>query len=633
MAWPDWPKDDTKGLARYVLPNVAERLKLAIVRDDAHAGGDHVAVARAVYEALAGCDLRYARELYHPDDMVQRIRDPDVMLRGGGDATCLDLALLFAGACLGHELLVLVVIVEGHAFAAISKVDDPRNPLSFSRIGRDGEWVRQGLLGPGNGPPRPQDVYIQLVAENGNYLPIECTGFAKSVALPQDVPEGRARRNGLLDFNGAVAAARAQLNTRAFRFAVDPAVLQRELKYSPNEPSTRNVPEDLRIRLAAIFDQHRLFGGRTRELQALDRFVNNHAGGYQLVTGESGSGKSALLANWIRSLEARDDVKVAYHFINRQQRLAGEPDFLRTLCQQIKVLRGEGRDVPSSLDDLQALYLRFITEGVPGSRLILVIDGIDEADRWTPGPREFPFPPPHGMYVVISARTMGRDWLAQLDLARKAECLVLGQLDREAIADLLRSAGPPANAFAGQAAFVATLHERSNGDPFYLQFLVKDIETGAIKSQADLAKQPAGVNGYLERWWDDVEVSLEHESVRDLLGYLLVARGALTRADLVNLSKEDKLDGFTIDSAIKRVARYIVGSDKAGYDLCHPRFRQYISDEKVTPQGQDIYRDRLLAFCAGWKNSHNRYADTSSKPSVSPPPETGLLCWLGLQGF
>jgi hypothetical protein len=450
---------------------------------------------------------RYARELYHPDDMVQRIRDPDVMLEGGGDATCLDLALLFAGACLGKELLPLVIIVDGHAFAAVSKMDDPRNPTSYERIGRDGAWVTEGVLGPSNGLPEPQEIYSELVAEDGNYLPIECTGFAKSEAMPQDVPEGQGRRSGLLDFDAAVAAARAQLKARAFQFAVDPAVLQRVKKYSPNEPSTRNVPEDLRIRLATIFDQHRLFGGRSGELQVLDDFVKNRAWGYKLVTGQSGSGKSALLANWIRMLEARDDVKVAYHFINRQQRRSGERDFLRTICQQIKVLRGEGREVPSDLEDLQALYLRLITEGLP-ARLVLVVDGIDEAEGWTPGAREFPFPLPDGAYVVISARTMARDWLAELGLAGKAEPLALRGLNQEAIADLLRSAGPAAGFFAGDAAFVAKLHERSSGDPFYLQFLVKDIEAGDIASQADLERQPRGLTGYLGRWWEEVEASL-----------------------------------------------------------------------------------------------------------------------------
>src|SRR5918994_5907679 len=141
MPWPDWPKDDAKGLARYVLPDVAQRLALGIARDDALARGEREEVARAVYDALARKDLRYARELYHPDDLIQRIRDSDVMLDGAGDATCLDLTLLFAGVCLGNELLPLLVLVDGHAFAAVSLLDDPRNPASYGRIGRDGEWV------------------------------------------------------------------------------------------------------------------------------------------------------------------------------------------------------------------------------------------------------------------------------------------------------------------------------------------------------------------------------------------------------------------------------------------------------------------------------------------------------------
>jgi hypothetical protein len=57
MAWPDWPKDDAKGLARYVLPDLAERVRLDIVRDDALARDDRQAVVRAIYRALTKCDL------------------------------------------------------------------------------------------------------------------------------------------------------------------------------------------------------------------------------------------------------------------------------------------------------------------------------------------------------------------------------------------------------------------------------------------------------------------------------------------------------------------------------------------------------------------------------------------------
>lgn len=463
MAWPAWPIDEDKALARYVLPETAERVRLAIVRDDEIKKGDRLAVVRAIYEALAASDFRYAREMYAPDDGPQLIRDPGEMLTGGGDATCLDLALLFAGVCLGHELLPLVVIVEGHAFVAVSLEDDPRKPDSATRRGRDGVWVDEGVLLDGN-------QFGQLIAKNG-YVPVECTGFAKTETLADDVPEGRGRKNGKLDFEAAIAAGRSQCTERQFRFAVDPALRQRVKKVAVYEPLARHVAPDLRQRLVSIFKQHRIFGGRQDEIAQLDAFVAGKDSGYLFVTGDSRSGKTALLANWIERLQEREDLSVAYHFINRQQDIAGEKDFLRTLSQQLRTLRGEGREVPAALDDLQALYRDLIAQGVPARPLVVVIDGLDEAEEWKPRERNFPFPPGPGVHVVFSARSLaGRNWLAEVQLAGRAEVLELKGLGAAAIAHLLRSAGQATKAFADDPQFVTLLGERSAGDPFYLQF-------------------------------------------------------------------------------------------------------------------------------------------------------------------
>src|SRR5262245_29398441 len=103
MAWPAWPKVNEKDLAKYVLPDVASRFRLVVNRDALLAGGDRLQVIAAIYDSLAKRDIRYARESYNPTIAEQSIRDPWVLLNGSGDGTCLDLALLFAGACLGNE--------------------------------------------------------------------------------------------------------------------------------------------------------------------------------------------------------------------------------------------------------------------------------------------------------------------------------------------------------------------------------------------------------------------------------------------------------------------------------------------------------------------------------------------------
>jgi len=245
MPWPPWSKLNEKGLAQYALKEVANRLRVEPDANDALTRQDgYSVVAEAIYRALAGCNVRYSAPLYNPDRAVQEIRDPDTILRGSNVGTCLDLALLYAGAALGYDLLPLVVLLQGHALVAVATARGRREATRSIRKTEEGAWVADGIL--------REAATLRKLVDCGNYILIECTGFsAAKEALPETVPEGRGRVQGLLPFDRATAAGREQLDRsdRAFLFAVDVAVLQDVGKLAPHEPPPHAV------RGLAVLDQ------------------------------------------------------------------------------------------------------------------------------------------------------------------------------------------------------------------------------------------------------------------------------------------------------------------------------------------------------------------------------------------
>ncbi|MGH8898189.1 MAG: AAA family ATPase, partial [Egibacteraceae bacterium] len=108
--WPRWRRDGQPGaLAQYVLPGeVTARLPGL----PGSGGGDALGRLRGVYEAFAVAGIRYAHELPSDDPDWQVIRPPDHVLASPHHATCLDMAVTFAGACLAVELHPLVVIAD-----------------------------------------------------------------------------------------------------------------------------------------------------------------------------------------------------------------------------------------------------------------------------------------------------------------------------------------------------------------------------------------------------------------------------------------------------------------------------------------------------------------------------------------
>jgi hypothetical protein len=122
-----WSKADERGIARFVNPDAAMEAwrldpRVDPLAEEQKPGGRRT-IARAVYNALRDRNpsITYDREKYlHRGEYCQNVRTPRQILETEGRGTCLDLALLFCGYCLEFGLLPLLVMVEGHAFAAVS---------------------------------------------------------------------------------------------------------------------------------------------------------------------------------------------------------------------------------------------------------------------------------------------------------------------------------------------------------------------------------------------------------------------------------------------------------------------------------------------------------------------------------
>ncbi len=599
MPWAAWAKINDKGLAQYVLPQIANRIRLSITRDDALTKpGGRRDVTEAIFNALCTFDIRYSRPLYNSIQEQQTIREPETMLDGSGDGTCLDLALLFAGVALGNELLPLVVVLDGHAVVAVSMEFGRREADSLRRPSDDGDWAGTGILS--------NATTLRALIDQNRYIIVECTGFAKSDAIPADVPEGQGRINGRLSFTRAIQAGREQLEraNRRLQFAVDVAYLQDIGKQSVFDPvgrSLERVKPHLKRRLARIFETHQLFGGRTEELTRLDAFVAGPSG-YMVVTGGSGSGKSALMANWIRRLEGRGR-QVAYHFISLQHDTAGHDETLLSLVQQLSYWNNQPASGTSGAE-MESSFIDLITES--NAPVVLVIDALDEAKGWEVGPQLFPARLAPNVHVVLSARVVaGKDWIAHLDLQRP-EHIELGPLSQAGVEEVLRTADVPEWAFDQNA--LVELTDKINGDPFYLRVLVEDLLSGRITTPAALETRPKGVDEYFRRWWDEIRTSIGAQAVQDMLGYLLVARGPISASELKNVSPDDALSGFSFDAALENIRRFVVGDADRGFSLSHWRFQDYLAREVLTDADQRPYRNRLDDWCDQWRQNKGRYA-------------------------
>lgn len=225
-----WLKAEPRTLARFAIPDVLPDLiipnSLEIERQHKVRG-----VLQAIYERLLAHRIAYAREPYFANSAVaQRIRTVEEVWRTG-QGTCLDLALLFCSLCLAHDLLPLLIILDGphgnHALIAVAHTATRRTDQSARPL-----WA---AFQEGTGALTSNKMCIEDLLYH--YLPIECTGVASgSNLLSSILPEGKYRdSDGQMSFDMALKAGQDhfQESARDFSYALDIAVLQDQFLFLP----------------------------------------------------------------------------------------------------------------------------------------------------------------------------------------------------------------------------------------------------------------------------------------------------------------------------------------------------------------------------------------------------------------
>ncbi|HEX8293870.1 MAG TPA: DUF4062 domain-containing protein, partial [Pyrinomonadaceae bacterium] len=294
------------------------------------------------------------------------------------------------------------------------------------------------------------------------------------------------------------------------------------------------------------------FGGREADLDELDRWLEDPGQPpYLLLAAPAGRGKSALLTRWSRRLLQRKDLAVAFLPVSIRHRTNLASVVFASLTSRLAALHGEtisgGHDTHSEI--WRGQMSNYLARRLPGGRrLLLILDGIDEAADWEAGPDLFPLDPVEGLRVVVSARPLAGDagaggWLARLgwDEHGAAASKGLARLNAAGIADVLLHMGVPLDKLGTRVDIVEELRRLSEGDPLLIRLYVNDLwargEEAARLSPEDLRTIRPGLDGYLKRWWEDqkslwgAQAPLREPAVEAVLNVLACALGPLMRED------------------------------------------------------------------------------------------------------
>jgi len=397
-------------------------------------------------------------------------------------------------------------------------------------------------------------------ARGADHLPENDAEADRQTALKQEVKSVCQEKNIPMRENYADPRALAELVLADMSAAIDD-------EFPPDEVPDAWVRENRDHEAFAKSRRTEFYVGRDAYFDRLDAFARDGDNGCGLsVLGESGGGKSALLANWVaRWRQANPDDFIFQHYIGSSPMSAGHLALMRRLM--VAIIRWSGDEgapsnqeeerIPADAEEIVKVFPEYLDrlavqakqKGVravlvfEGVRAVLVFDALNQLEDRERGRllAWLPYRLPVEIRLVVS--TLPGDTLNALQPHDWPELTVEPLTSEERVQLIARYLAHFSQALSdARAQKIANVGAASN--PLYLKILLDDLR--ATGSHDKLDEQiadylqaddiPALLGKILTRYEQDYERD-RPGLVREALALLWAARRGLTEPELLEVLK------------------------------------------------------------------------------------------------
>jgi hypothetical protein len=172
--------------------------------------------------------------------------------------------------------------------------------------------------------------------------------------------------------------------------------------------SSAPLPDAVRVaenRLLLLKSREGVYIGRKEYFDRLDTHAAANDTQPLVILGESGSGKSALLANWVaRYRHAHPAALVLQHYIGATPYSADWAAMLRRLMGEFKRRLGIQQDIPDQPDALRSAFPNWLYMAAAKGRVVLVLDALNQLEDRDGAPDLVWLPPvlPENVRLIVS---------------------------------------------------------------------------------------------------------------------------------------------------------------------------------------------------------------------------------------
>ena len=392
-------------------------------------------------------------------------------------------------------------------------------------------------------------------------------------------------------------------------------------KHFPDRPLSRLEKER--------FNQHAFMRSRKiayiplpEAYQTLDDFLQNDEQNL-VVTGESGMGKSALIANWIDVRRNQTNRKVIYHFVSNGGLEGDYHAIQQRLCDEIRDLYNlpqsdENKGASKKLEDeLKNLFM-----GIAGREpLLIVLDGINQLSEaenakqllWLPSP------PPNVKYLFS---TLPADRTMEVFKMRHYPVYTLAPLDTARRSLLVTTYLKEYGKELSKKRVDRIIHDPQSENTLVLRSLLDELigfgSHERLDERIDYYLEAQSIEDFFQRVLQRMEEDLGEQTVRHILSLVAFSQYGLSEPEIMEMANLNAYDWsvfhgvfrnyFTIKSGLLTFShRYMAEACLARYAGEEQHARQEII-AKFSRQDDSRAWDELAFQYYALEDGDNLYA-------------------------
>lgn len=279
------------------------------------------------------------------------------------------------------------------------------------------------------------------------------------------------------------------------------------------------------------------------QFKTLNDYVEESGGSPLVLTGESGCGKSALLANWAADYaNVHPDAFIITHNIGITSTGNDHLDFIWRICSEIKHRYSLPDEIPATAEQLEAKFPIWLARA-RGEKLIILIDALDKLNgapeqlRWLPE-----YLPPYVRLIVSAVESPELDILRSRNW-REFKLLPLNKKERESLVkEFLASFGKSLSQRQRQT--IAADDKSSN--PLFLRTLLEELRVFGhfehLDRQITLYLTADDIPDLFLKVLERLELDFSVDLVRKVAESLWAARRGLSETELLEITQARRME-------------------------------------------------------------------------------------------